>query len=251
MLETKALVKNYHNQTVLDNIDIKISEQSITSIIGPNGAGKSTLLGLLSRTISRDSGDVLLSSKDILNWNRNELSKQISILKQSGHIASRITVRDLVEFGRYPYSKGKLKNQDNLIIDNALDYMDLRQLEDRFIDELSGGQRQRVYIASLIAQDTKYILLDEPLNNLDMKYTSDLLKILRRLVTELQKTVVIVIHDINIAASFSDNIVLLKDGEIYIHDKVENVMREDVLEQVYQMDFKVRDFEGRKICIYY
>ncbi len=246
-----SIQKRYGNSIILNDLDFTVNEGSITSIIGPNGAGKSTLLGILSRTLDRDSGSVLLNNRDILDWDNSELAKKISILKQSGIISSRITVRDLVEFGRYPYTKGRLKDCDNLIVNNTLEYMNLSDLELRYLDELSGGQRQRAYIASLLSQDTKYIMLDEPLNNLDMRYASDLLKILKKLVKDLKKTVIIVIHDINIAASYSDYIALLKNGNVVIHDTVDKVMNPEVLNKVYDMEFKIREFDGQKMCTYY
>lgn len=251
VLVATKVKKVYGKTAVLNSMDFTIQKEAVTSIIGPNGAGKSTLLGILSRTLSRDGGQVTLDDLDILKWDSPELAKKISILKQAGDINSRITVRDLVEFGRYPYTKGRLEESDNIIINNTLEYMDLTDFQDRFLDQLSGGQRQRVYIASLLAQDTEYIMLDEPLNNLDMRYASDLLKILRNLVEDLKKTIVIVIHDINIAASYSDYIALLKDGEVRIHDAVSSVMKPEILEEVYGMEFKIRDFDGQLICTYY
>lgn len=251
MLIAKDINKSYGNHIVLNSMDFKVKDEAITSIIGPNGAGKSTLLGIMSRTLSRDGGVVTLDNIEILKWDNSELAQKISILKQSGDISSRISVRDLVEYGRYPYTKGRLEDSDQIIINSTLKYMDLIDLEDRFLDQLSGGQRQRVYIASLLAQDTKYIMLDEPLNNLDMKYASDLLKILKSLVKDLKKTVVIVIHDINIAATYSDYIALLKNGNVVIHDSVENVMKPEILEEVYGMNFKIRDFDGQLLCTYY
>src|SRR5699024_4284723 len=130
------------------------------------------------------------------------------------NINIKLTVRELVEFGRFPYSKGNLTDEDYEYIDEALEYMKLTELEDRFLDELSGGQRQRAYIAMVIAQNTEYILLDEPLNNLDMKHSVEIMKILKRLVNDLGKTVAIVIHDINFASCYSDNIVALKEGKL-------------------------------------
>src|SRR5699024_10127081 len=122
----------------------------------------------------------------------------------------KLTVRELISFGRFPYSEGRLKRFDWQKVDEAISYMELEELEDKYIDELSGGQRQRAYIAMVLAQDTEYILLDEPLNNLDMRHSVQILKTLRRLVDELGKTIVIVIHDINFASCYSDEIVALK-----------------------------------------
>lgn len=126
----------------------------------------------------------------------------------------RLTIRELVSFGRFPYSQGNLTQEDWDKVDEALSFMELHEIENQFLDELSGGQRQRAFIAMVIAQDTEYILLDEPLNNLDMKHSVQIMKVLRRLVDELGKTVILVIHDINFASFYSDYVVALKNGEI-------------------------------------
>ena len=141
-------------------------------------------------------------------------AKRVAILKQANHLNVRLTVRELVSFGRYPYSKGRLNEEDDKFVDQALEYMNLTDMQDKFLDELSGGQKQRAFISMVIAQDTEYILLDEPLNNLDMKHSVQIMKILRKLVDELGKTVVIVLHDINFASVYSDRIVALKDGRL-------------------------------------
>ena len=144
---------------------------------------------------------------DVKKMKSNEFSKRVSILKQSNYMNVRLTIRELVSFGRFPHSRGSLNAEDIRIIDQAMDYMDLMDMQDNYLDELSGGQRQRAFIAMVIAQDTDYILLDEPLNNLDMKHSVQIMKILRRLVDDLGKTVVIVLHDINFASVYSDRIV--------------------------------------------
>ena len=169
-------------------VDYK-GKKKIISFIGSNGAGKSTLLSIITRTLSRDSGDVVIENKNLEEWKTEELAKVLSILKQSNHLNIRLTVKELVSFGRYPYSKGKLTLEDEEKVEQAIEYMGLKNLENRFIDELSGGQRQMAYIAMVIAQDTEYIFLDEPLNNLDMKHSVQIMKILRNLVDEKGKTI--------------------------------------------------------------
>ena len=191
-----------------------IEKGKITSFIGPNGAGKSTVLSMISRLITKDSGEVLIDGKDMSSFKSNELAKKIAILKQSNSINIRLTIRELVAFGRFPYSQGKLTKEDWRFVDEAIEYMELTEMQHKYLDQLSGGQQQRAYIAMVIAQDTEYILLDEPLNNLDMKHSVQIMKVLRRLTEELGKTVVIVIHDINFASCYSDNIVALKDGKV-------------------------------------
>src|SRR5690606_16230853 len=188
MIEIKELTKRFGKKNVVDKVSLEIQPRAITSIIGPNGAGKSTLLSMVSRLLDADTGEVLLDQRTVNKWKSEEFAKRVSILKQSNYTNVRITVRDLISFGRYPYSKGRLTEEDKKHVEQAIDYMNLHDLQDQFIDELSGGQRQRAFIAMVIAQDTDYVLLDEPLNNLDMKHSVQIMKILRKLVDELGKT---------------------------------------------------------------
>ena len=214
MIKVKNLSKKYNDKTVVDNVSVNIKKGKITSFIGPNGAGKSTLLSAVSRLIKHDVGEIMIDKKEINSWKSNELSKKVAILKQANNLNVRLTIRELVSFGRFPYSQGNLTQEDWDKVDEALSFMELHEIENQFLDELSGGQRQRAFIAMVIAQDTEYILLDEPLNNLDMKHSVQIMKVLRRLVDELGKTVILVIHDINFASFYSDYVVALKNGEI-------------------------------------
>src|SRR5699024_3945678 len=140
--------------------------------------------------LDADTGEVLLDKSNIKNMRSNDFAKRVAILRQSNFLNVKLTIRQLVSFGRYPYSKGRLNEQDVQLIDQAIEYLNLADIQDKFLDELSGGQCQRAFIAMLIAQDTEYILLDEPLNNLDMKHSVQIMKILRKLVDELGKTVI-------------------------------------------------------------
>ena len=251
MIEVKDIVKSHGTVPVLKGISLKIPKGKITSFIGANGAGKSTLLGIISRLQSYDGGKVYIDDIELSDWNQKELAKKISILKQSNTINMRLTVRELVSFGRFPYSQGKLNDEDLEYVEHAIDYMKLKEIENKYLDQLSGGQRQRAYIAMVIAQNTDYILLDEPLNNLDMKHSVQMMQILRDLVDDLGKTVVIVIHDINFASCYSDYIFALKDGVIVNEGKVDDIITKDVLDKVFNMDFDIKDIENKKICIYF
>ena len=171
MIRVNNILKKYSDKIILENINLELPKNKITAVIGSNGAGKSTLISIISRTLAKDSGEVFIDEKELKNWNTTELSKRLSILKQSNHLNIKLTVRELINFGRFPHSKGKLTKEDVKKVDEAIEYMDLSDLENRYIDELSGGQRQMAYIAMIIAQDTDYIFLDEPLNNLDMKHS--------------------------------------------------------------------------------
>ena len=251
MIEVKNITKVYGTKKVVDNVSLNIQEGKITSFIGPNGAGKSTLLSIMSRLLKRDSGEVLLDGKDILSWDNKELAKKIAILRQSNNINIRLTIKELVSFGRFPHSQGNLKEEDYKYIDEAINYMQLKEFEDRYLDELSGGQRQRAYIAMVIAQNSDYIFLDEPLNNLDMKHSVEIMKILRKLCDELKKTVVIVIHDINFASCYSDYIVALKDGKLIKNGLAEETIQKEELENIYEIDFHIENINNRNICVYF
>lgn len=251
MVEVFNVSKQYGTKNVIENVSLKIPKGQITSFIGPNGAGKSTLLSMISRLITQDEGSILLEGKEVKECKSNELAKKISILKQSNHINIRLTIRELVSFGRFPYSEGRLTKEDHEFIDRAIDYMELREIENKFLDQLSGGQRQRAYIAMVLAQNTEYILLDEPLNNLDMKHSVQIMKVLRKLTDELGKTIVIVIHDINFASCYSDYIVALKDGQIISEGRTEEMIQSDVLKEIYEMDMQIEDVNNQKICVYF
>ncbi|MCY9592225.1 iron ABC transporter ATP-binding protein [Paenibacillus chitinolyticus] len=251
MVEVKGVSKLYGSKHVVENVSVQIGKGKITSFIGPNGAGKSTLLSMVSRLIDKDQGEVLIEGKEIGQWQSNDLAKKISILKQSNHINIRLTIRDLVGFGRFPYSQGRLTAEDKKYIDEAIQYMDLGDIQDKYLDELSGGQRQRAYLAMVLAQDTEYILLDEPLNNLDMKHSVQIMKVLRRLVNELGKTIVIVIHDINFASCHSDYIVALKNGRVVKEGTTDEIIDSAVLKEIYDMDIEIHNLNGNRICTYF
>ena len=199
-MQISHIIKKYDEKTVVNDVSFSLPKGKVTSLIGPNGAGKSTVMSIISRLIAADNGSVVIEKKDINKWNSKELSKHLAILTQTNNIQMKLTVEELVAFGRFPHSGGRLNSKDKEMIDKAIDYMELETFRERFIDELSGGQRQRVYIAMVIAQDTEYVLLDEPTNNLDIYHASNLMKIVRRLCDELGKTVILVLHEINYAA---------------------------------------------------
>lgn len=251
MLKTENISKVYDGKTVLDALSIEIPKGRITSFIGANGAGKSTLLAIISRLLEKSAGRVLLEGRDIRQISNSELSQKLSILNQANQINIRLTVRELVAFGRFPYSKGRLTPEDEKQIDAALAYMELNDMQYRFLDQLSGGQRQRAFIAMIIAQDTEYILLDEPLNNLDMKHSVQIMKILRRLTDELGKTVVVVIHDINFASCYSDYIAALKDGRLLRFGPAREIIENNCLREIFDMDFDIQNIQGHKFCAYF
>ena len=251
MMQVRELTKQYDGKVVVDGVTFQIPKGKVTSLIGPNGAGKSTVLNRISRLVARDSGLVDFDGKDIGKWKSKELSKRLAILTQTNNIQMKLTVRELVAFGRFPYSGSHTTAEDEAIIDRAIAYMELEDFQDRFIDELSGGQRQRAYIAMVIAQDTEYILLDEPTNNLDIYHATNMMKIVRRLCDELDKTVILVLHEINYAAFYSDYICAFKDVKVAKFAPVKEVMTKEVLSQIYQVDFEILNIQGKPLSIYY
>ncbi len=179
------------------------------------------------------------------------LARRLSILRQDNSIASRLTVHDLVTFGRYPYSKGRMTPDDRGHVERAIAYLGLEDLSGRFLDELSGGQRQRAFVAMVLCQDTDYVLLDEPLNNLDMKHAVTMMKLLRRAADELGKTVMLVLHDINFASCYSDHIVAMRNGKVVHQGPPEALIRPEILRDVYDLDIRVELMDGQRIGIYY
>lgn len=250
-MKIQNLVKQYDGKAVVDSVSFEIPKGKVISLIGPNGAGKSTVMGMISRLIAKDAGLIDFDSKDISKWKSRELAKRLAILTQQNNVQMKLTVRELVSFGRFPYSGSRPTLEDQQIIDRAISYMELEAFEDCFIDELSGGQRQRAYIAMVIAQDTEYVLLDEPTNNLDIYHATNMMKMVRRLCDELGKTVVLVLHEINYAAFYSDYICAFKNGKIAKFGPVEEVMTKETLSEIYHVDFEIMQVEGKPLTIYY
>ncbi len=250
-MRVRGLMKQYGQKKVVDEVSFEIPKGKVISFIGPNGAGKSTVMNMISRLVARDAGEVEFGGMDIGGWKSRELSKCLAILTQSNNINMKLTVRELVAFGRFPYSRSRLTEEDNRMIDEAVAYMELQEFEGRFIDELSGGQRQRAYIAMVIAQDTEYVLLDEPTNNLDIYHATNMMKMVRRLCDELGKTVILVLHDINYASFYSDYICAFENGKVAKFGTVKEVMTKEVLSKLYRVDFDIREVDGKPLSIYY
>ena len=250
-MKARHLIKKYDGKPVVNSVSFELPKGKVTSLIGPNGAGKSTVMGMISRLIAKDSGSVDFEGQDIGSWKSRDLSRRLAILTQHNNIQMKLTVEELVAFGRFPYSAGHLTAEDHEMIERAISYMELEAFRGRFIDELSGGQRQRAYIAMVIAQDTDYILLDEPTNNLDIYHATNMMKIVRRLCDELGKTVILVLHEINYAAFYSDYICAFKNGKIARFGTVEDVITKETLSEIYGVDFEIMEIAGKPLSIYY
>jgi iron complex transport system ATP-binding protein len=251
VIALSGVTKSYGSARVVDGVHATIPAGGVTSIIGPNGAGKSTLLGLVSRLQAMDAGAVEVGGLDVARTDSRELAKTMAILRQENHLTMRLKVRDLVAFGRYPHSGGRPTIEDKEHIERALEQLDLLPMADKFVDELSGGQRQRAFIAMVLAQDTEYLLLDEPLNNLDMRHSVEMMRLIRRLADELGKTVVVVIHDINFASCYSDTILAMRDGRLLHQGSPAEIMRPEVLRDIYEIDIRIEEIEGNRIGVYF
>ena len=251
MIETRGVSKRYGDTLVVDDVSLSIPKGGFTSIIGPNGAGKSTLLSMISRLTPMNAGSVVVDGMDVTRTPGNVLARRLSILRQDNQTSLRLSVRDLVAFGRFPHSGGRLTAEDLRHVDEAMEYLQLHEYRDRPIDELSGGQRQRAYVAMVMCQDTDYVLLDEPLNNIDMRFAVDMMQLLRRAADEKGKTVVVVLHDINFASCYSDHIIAMRQGKPAYQGTPEEIIRDEVLADLYEMDIRVHEVNGQRICVYF
>lgn len=251
MIEVKNVSKKYGDRLILDDVSVSFPKGKITCLVGGNGTGKSTLLSIISRLVAKDHGEINLLEKDVTNFSNREFAKKLSILKQANHPNVRLTVKELVSFGRFPHSQGRLNHIDNEKIQESMEFMGLIDIADQYIDELSGGQRQRTFLAMVLAQDTDYILLDEPLNNLDMKHSVEIMKTLRILADQWGKTIIIVVHDINYASSYADYIAAVKDHKIIHFGATHDIITEKIMKEVFDIDMTIVDNCDNKICIYF
>lgn len=236
---------------MLGPINLTIERGGVTALIGPNGAGKSTMLTIIGRLLEADSGRVTVGGLDVRTSKSKELAKVVSILKQENQFMARLTVEQLVTFGRFPHSAGRLTETDRRTIHAAIAFLNLAGMEGRFIDELSGGQRQRAFVAMVLAQDTDYVLLDEPLAGLDMRHAVSMMGQVRAAADALGKTVVLVIHDVNFAAAYADRIIALAGGHVVASGPPEEIITSEVLERVFETPVEVVEHSGKRVAIYY
>lgn len=251
MITLSEVRKSYSDEVEIGPVDLQIPAGGVTALVGPNGAGKSTLLTMVGRLLGLDEGAIEIAGFDVASTKSKDLAKVVSILRQENHYITRLTIRQLVGFGRFPYSKGRLTRKDEEIISEAIDFLELGDLEERFIDELSGGQRQRAYVAMVLAQDTDYVLLDEPLNNLDMKHSVQMMQHLRRAAAEMGRTIVIVLHDINFAGHYADHICALKNGEVVAYGTPAEIIAPDVLTPIFNTPIDVVEGPRGPLACYY
>ncbi|TCI27133.1 ATP-binding cassette domain-containing protein [Exiguobacterium sp. SH3S2] len=250
MIQIEQVKKSYTDDVQIGPLDLQIPKAGFTSLIGPNGAGKSTTLMMIGRLLNLDEGQIQVAGMDVSSTKSKDLAKIITILRQENHFVTRLTVRQLAGFGRFPYSKGRLTQEDERIISKYIDFLDLTSLEHRYLDELSGGQRQRAYVAMVLCQETEYVLLDEPLNNLDIARSVQMMEYLRHVADEFGRTIVTVLHDINFAAKYSDRICAMKDGKIAAFGTVDEIMVAETLSDIFETKLEIIQGPYGPIAVY-
>jgi iron complex transport system ATP-binding protein len=250
MIRIENVRKSYSDEVRIGSLNIEIPKAGITSLIGPNGAGKSTTLLMIGRLLAMDEGKITVANMDVADSKSEELAKVLAILRQENHFITRLTVRQLAGFGRFPYSKGRLNKEDEKIVSKYIDFLGLKELENRYLDELSGGQRQRAYVAMVLCQETEYVLLDEPLNNLDIARSVQMMEHLRHAADEFGRTILMVLHDINFAAKYSNRICAMKDGQIAAFGTPEEIMKPELLTSIFETNIKVIDGPYGPVAIY-
>lgn len=252
-LHTEQLHIAYHDQLIVEDLNIKIPEGKMTALVGANGSGKSTILKAMARMMKPKSGNVFLDGKSIHQQATKEIAKQLAILPQNPTAPNGLMVGELVSYGRFPHQKGfgSLTKEDKEIIHWAVQVTGIASFYDRPVDELSGGQRQRAWIAMALAQGTEILFLDEPTTFLDMAHQLEVLKLLEKLNQEEKRTIVMVVHDLNHASRFAHYMVAIKAGKVMKEGTPEQVMTTDVLKQVFgiQADVIKDPRTGVPLCL--
>jgi iron complex transport system ATP-binding protein len=251
MIVIENVSLSHRDTPILSDIDLALPRGGIIALVGPNGAGKSSLFSLIARLQPLQKGRITVDGLPVDTTSSRTLARHLAILRQDGAVASRLTVREIVGFGRFPHHRGRATAEDRALVDAALSEFDLQPLADRFIDTLSGGQRQRAMVAMTFCQGTDYLLLDEPLNNLDMFYARQLMRRLRTIADERQRTAIIVLHDINQAASYADRIIAMRDGRVIADGTPDTVLTEDNLEAIFGYRMKVERMNGRPLVLHH
>ncbi|MGP5081625.1 ABC transporter ATP-binding protein [Corynebacterium variabile] len=229
------------DRPVISDLSLNIPGGQVTTIIGPNGCGKSTLLRAIGRLIPSQGGEVHLGDTDIGSMKRRDIAKTIGVLPQSPISPPGLIVSDLVSRGRHPHQSWirQWSSSDEEEVNAALEMTDVAELADRSVDSLSGGQRQRVWISMVLAQHTDVLFLDEPTTYLDLAHSIEVLDLVNRLRRDLDRTVVMVLHDLNLAIRYSDNLVVMRDGDLIATGKPEEIITSELLKDVFELDATV------------
>ena len=255
MIETKQLQLNYGEKIIIEPLDLVLPKGEITVLIGANGCGKSTLLRSIARLLKPQSGSVLLNNEDITKLSAKDTAKRLAILPQQPMAPEGLTVLQLVKQGRFPYQNWRKQwsNEDQLIVEQAIAATGLTEFKDSEVDNLSGGQKQRAWIAMTLAQQTDIILLDEPTTYLDVTHQIEVLDLLYKLNREKNRTIVMVLHDINLACRYATNIIALVNKGIYAQGKPEDIFTKKLVQDVFHLNCEIIEdpIYGTPMCIPY
>ena len=251
LMEVKHVSFSYGKNTILSDLSFAVKEGNITTVMGANGCGKSTLFSLMTKNQTPGKGKILLEGKNIANLRFIDFAKRVSIVHQYNSAADDITVERLVSYGRTPYQKmlGTRTKEDEELVERAMEVTGILPYRDREIAALSGGQRQRVWIAMALAQNTKILFLDEPTTYLDIRYQLEILELVKKLNREYGITILMVLHEINQAITYSDEVIGLKDGSIVIQGKPQEVITAESMKELYGVSLKVVEVEGKKVVL--
>ncbi|MCK0746454.1 ATP-binding cassette domain-containing protein [Chromohalobacter nigrandesensis] len=241
MFEAKGATFEVDGRRLLHPVHHRFQEGRIYGLIGHNGSGKSTLLKLLAQQQPASQGDILLDSRPLRDWGQREFARQVAYLPQQLPNAENLTGRELIGFGRYPWHGllGRHTQKDKSAVERAIQLSHTQAFADRLVDTLSGGERQRVWLAMLLAQESRFLLLDEPLAALDIAHQVEVLALVRRLCQELQLGVIIVLHDINMASRYCDHLLALHSGQVMAEGPPQEMMTDATLESIYGLPMQV------------
>ncbi|AJQ97547.1 Fe(3+) dicitrate ABC transporter ATP-binding protein FecE [Gynuella sunshinyii] len=251
-LSTQNLVVGYDAETILNGIDLTVPDGKITALLGPNGCGKSTLLKTMARLLQPRSGQVLWQGQNLHRQPSRQIARQLAMLAQTQQIPEGVKVAELVAYGRSPYTGfwGRLDQTDRDIIERVMIQTGIQELAERMVTDLSGGQRQRVWLAMTLAQDTPYLLLDEPTTYMDLNHQVELMQLLRQL-NRQGRTIVTVLHDINQACRYCDHLIVMANGAVHAQGTPTSVLTAELLEQVFSVKARIYPdpVAGTPMCV--
>ena len=253
IFDVQQLHTGYKDVKIIDDLSVSIAQGKITTIIGPNGCGKSTLLKTIGRILKKQSGEIYLQGQNMQTMSTREIAQRLAILSQSPSGPAQLKVEELIAYGRYPHRQnlGKLTATDREKIEWAMTVTNTLEYAHRELEALSGGQRQRVWLAMALAQETDILLLDEPTTYLDMAHQLEVLEIVKQLNEQLNCTIVMVLHDLNHAARYSDEMIAMKNGTIISHGPPQHIMTSNVLQQIFNVEAKIM-YDGEvPVCFSY
>lgn len=249
MISIQGVGHTIQGKPILEDINLELPRGGVTALIGPNGAGKSTLLSLIARLQTLKTGTIMVDDLQIGACSDATLARVLAVMPQSAQVSARLRVGDAVMMGRYPWHRGRPGKRDSEVVAETLALFSLDPLAEQFLDEISGGQRQRALVAMAYAQETDYLLLDEPLNNLDIAASRHLMRLLRQMADTGNKSIVIVLHDINFAAAFADRVLVMRHGRIVADGAPNAVITPDLMTDVFETDAEVHTLDNRPVVL--